>query len=179
MADKIAKLGRERSLQTLAQRLFVIDGPDATAKLRHAEAALLRANPDLAKADGFSSGKPVIVPGDIGLAATDRIERARESASGLLDETGVRLDLASKAFAQRFDTAGRADAAKLEKTADRTFVQKLQKALPEATAILPKTRETLGKRAEEGKDRAERFSQSIADAQEKLVALRALAERQR
>ncbi|MHA6262331.1 hypothetical protein ACXYMO_03940 [Arenibacterium sp. CAU 1754] len=179
MANKLAKLGRERSLRTLAQRLFVIDGPDATEKLRHAEAALLRANPDLAKPEGFSSGKRVIVPGDIGLAATDRVEKTGESASGLLDETGVRLDLAGKAFAQRFDAAGRADAAKLEKIADRTFVRNLRKALPETAAILPKTRETLGKRAEEDKDRAERFSKSIAEAQEMLAALRALAERQR
>jgi hypothetical protein len=179
MADRLAKLGRERSLKTLAQRLFVIEGPNAAAKLRHAEKALLRANPELGKTEGFNAGRPVIVPGDIGLEVSERVDRTPENASGLLEETGTRLELAGKTLSQRYQAAESADRAKLEQISDRTFVSKLRKALPASAGILAKTRENLGKRAEEDKARAERFSKSIDEAQERLAALRKLAERHR
>jgi len=179
MANRIAKLGRERSIRTLAQRLFVIEGPDAERKLRHAEAALLRANPELATPEGFASGRTVVIPGDIGLVPTDRVIAAAHSADGLLDETGARLDLAGKALATRYAEGGRVAEETLARIADRSFVQGLRRALPESTGILSKTRDTVGKRAEEDKARAERFAKAMDEAQARLAALRALAERQR
>lgn len=179
MADTIAKLGRERSLSTLAKRLFVIEGPDAERKLKHAEAALLRANPDLATADGFASGRTVIVPGTIGLAATDRVAQPNESAAGLFDEMELRLQGAGAALATRIAEAGRAVETALERVSDRRFAQKLRRALPESTEILAETRETLKQRGEAEKARAATFAKAIEDAQTELVKLRALAERRR
>ncbi|TCP41854.1 hypothetical protein [Rhodovulum marinum] len=179
MANRIAKLGRERSLKTLAERLFVIEGPGAERKLRHAEAALLRANPELATPEGFASGKTVIIPGDIGLIPTDRVIAARQSADGLLDETGTRLDLAGKTLAGRYAEGRKQAEETLARVTDRRLVQQIKRVLPEGTAILSKARETIGKQAEEDKTREERFAKAMEEAQARLAALRALAERQR
>lgn len=179
MADTIAKLGRDRSLSTLARRLFVIEGPDTERKLKHAEAALLRANPHLATPEGFVAGRTVIVPGDIGLAPTDRVMRPAKSAGGLLDETGTRLEAAGAALAQRFRSGAEKDEAALGRLGDRTFLQKLRRALPESAGLLRETGETIAGRAENDRARAESFAQAIEDAQAELAGLRALAERQR
>lgn len=179
MADTIAKLGRERSLSTLAKRLFVIEGPDAERKLKHAEAALLRANPHLAKAEGFASGQTVIVPGNIGLAPTERVALHDISTTGLLDETGTRLEAAGAALAQRFRERAEKDEAALGRVGDRAFLQKLRRALPESAGLLRETGETIAGRAAADRARAENFARGIEDAQKELAKLRALAERQR
>jgi hypothetical protein len=179
MAETIAKLGRERSLSTLAKRLFVIEGPDAERKLKHAEAALLRANPHLAKAEGFASGQTVIVPGNIGLAPTDRVTQPGKSTTGLLDETGTRLEAAGAALAQRFRESAEKDEAALGRVGDRAFVQKLRRALPESADLLRETERTIAGRTAADRARAESFAKAIEDAQKELATLRALAERQR
>jgi hypothetical protein len=179
MADTVAKLGRERSLSTLAKRLFVIEGPDAERKLKHAEAALLHANPDLATADGFAVGRTVIVPGTIGLAATDRVAQPKEGAAGLFDEMELRLQGAGAALATRIAEAERAVESALERVSDRRFAQKLRRALPDSTGLLAETRETLKQRREAEKARAATFANAIEDARTELAKLRALAESRR
>ncbi|MGC9419328.1 MAG: hypothetical protein ACP5EN_10205, partial [Rhodovulum sp.] len=166
-------------IRTLAQRLFVIEGPGAERKLRHAEAALLRANPELATPEGFSSGKMIVIPGDIGLIPTDRVIAARQSADGLLDETGARLDLAGKALASRYAEGQKQAEETLARVTDRRLGQQIRRVLPESTAILSKARDTVGKQAEVDKTRAERFTKAMEEAQSRLDALRALTDRQR
>ncbi|TCM85023.1 hypothetical protein [Rhodovulum steppense] len=179
MADRIARVARERSLKTLAQRLFVIEEPDAERKLQLAEAALLRANPELATPEGFASGKAIVIPGDIGLPRTDRVIAARADAGGILDETGTRLELAGRVLSDRFAASGKATERGLARLGDRAFAQQVRRALPESAELASKAREALAKRQEEDKSRAERFAKALDEAQERLAALRALAERQR
>ena len=90
MADKIATLERERSIRTLVERLFVLEGRDAAAKRSHAEKALLRANPELSSADGFRLGRRIVIPGDIGLELKEQPEPVAEEAKGIFDETDAR-----------------------------------------------------------------------------------------
>ncbi|MEO0914970.1 MAG: hypothetical protein AAFY59_18635, partial [Pseudomonadota bacterium] len=71
MPTRIATLGRERRIATLARRVFEIEGPPRGEEQRRAEAALLRANPQLATAEGFRPGAAVVVPAVAGLRLTD------------------------------------------------------------------------------------------------------------
>ena len=95
MPTATARIGREKTLRTLAERLFVVDGPDKADRLRRAERALLRDNPTLAAEDGFHAGAVVVVPSDTGLATHPRVERAAGDPDGLLLETRARLHLAA------------------------------------------------------------------------------------
>lgn len=52
----------EKSLGDLARRLFVIERPGSTVKLRRASEALLQANPHLAKLADLAEGVLIVVP---------------------------------------------------------------------------------------------------------------------
>jgi hypothetical protein len=179
MADKIATLERERSIRTLVERLFVLEGRDAAAKRSHAEKALLRANPELSSADGFRLGRRIVIPGDIGLELKEQPEPVAEEAKGIFDETDARLKLAQKTFAQRFESSAKADEKVLQQANDREFAKKLRKALPESAALLPLAAKAIGVRAEAEKGRGERLAKAIDEAQEQLAVLRKLAEKHR
>ena len=177
MADKIATLGRERSLRGLIERLFVIEGEETAKVLRHAEASLLRANPELSAREGFRVGRKVIIPGDIGLQLKERATNDTKNAEGILDETDARLSIAEKRYAERFEAAAKADAAALKISGERAFTGALRKALPESTTLLPQARKAIGTRAEVEKARSERLAKGFKEAQERLAALRDLTKR--
>ena len=179
MADKIATLERERSIRTLVERLFVIDGRDAAAKRSHAEKALLRANPELSSTDGFRLGRKIVIPGDVGLELREQPEPVEREAKGIFDETDDRLKLAQKTFSQRFENSAKADENALQQAADRTFAKKLRTALPESAALLTQAANAIGARAEAEKSRGERLAKALDEAQEQLATLRKLAERRR
>jgi hypothetical protein len=93
MPMTIARISRERTFATLVRNLFVLEGPDADAEARRAEAVLLRANPHLANREAFRSGTVVVVPAEIGLRRTERAAAATPGLGGLLGESAERLEV--------------------------------------------------------------------------------------
>ena len=121
----------------------------------------------------------MIVPGNIGLGPSERVTLPVKGGTGLLDETGMRLEAAGEALAQRFKEGAEKDEATLGRVGDRAFLQQLRRALPESAELLRETGETVAKRTKADRARAESFAKAIDDAQKELAKLRDLAGRQR
>lgn len=68
MAVSIATLGRERSIATLAKRVYKLDDDSSPEVVARAQSALVAANPGLSVSGGFKTGDRVIVPPITGVA---------------------------------------------------------------------------------------------------------------
>lgn len=175
MPRTIATIGRERSIGTLAQRLFVITGPNKKADLARAERALLRDNPALAEAEGFRSGAIVVVPSDIGLATTDRVERSRADRDGLLQESVLRVQMSEAVARKRFAESQAETKAALERLNDQRFTEQLKKSAPDAAKLVQEARKSLESRMAEDEERQAKMTNAIEEAIAALVELRNLA----
>jgi hypothetical protein len=143
MPNSYATLKRERTISTLAKSLFDIEGAGRTDALRVAEAALLRANPSLAHADAFRSGRIIIVPTDTGLKTTDRVTKAKGGVGGALDDTSIRLRMASQLLENEIESNAKASEKTLKQLNERQFLSKMKKAAPESEMIIPQTRKSI------------------------------------
>ena len=166
MPTATARIGREKTLRTLAERLFVVDGPDKADRLRRAERALLRANPALAAEDAFHAGAVVVVPSDTGLATHPRVERAAGDPDGLLLETRARLRLAATTARGGFALAEKRAGAALAQLGDSAFVRKLREASREAAALAPQAAEAIKARTAA----SERHQRAVLAAIEEALA---------
>jgi hypothetical protein len=101
---KITNYQGEKSLTELATRLYKIRGARAEARMREAEAALLRANPHLHDLSSLPEGAVILVPelrgvktAELGLAAANLpgeiVQTARQVLSALQGATGSSLTL--------------------------------------------------------------------------------------
>jgi len=176
MPTRIARLGRERTVATLARRVYMLDAGD-TEQQRRAEAALLAANPRLASKESFRSGAAIVVPAVRGLELSEIVARPASRESGIADETALRLE----SLASRIEDGARRGAEKraeaLEQLRDRNFLERTRRALPEATDVLKKATERLAGDGEAAKVEAERLAKAVDTALEQLKALRALGAR--
>ena len=177
MPTRIATLGRERTVATLARRLYGLDQQsDATAQAR-AEAALLRANPRLASRTGFESGARVVVPAVPGLTLAADVQTSRADGEGLADETALNL----AALQSRITDGLRAAAdtrARIEGTlSDRNFVARARRALPESAEKIAETRTRLAREATDAAAFEARTTKAIEETRTALERLRALARR--
>lgn len=174
MPTRIANLGRERTVATLARRLYHIEGEGKAELQRRAEAALLAANPRLASAEGFRSGGKVVVPAVGGLTMTKETAAADASGAGLASEASLRLQAMESLVEDRFKRAADRRQDTLSKLDDRTFNAEAKKSLPESVEQIKKTRERLKRVEEESKAAQEQLQNALASALDGMSALEAL-----
>lgn len=174
MAVSTATLGREKKITTLADRLFVITGPDRTKTLLHVERELVKANPHLAQPDGFKMGAVVVIPGHLGLEVTDRVETPRPDLNGTLDQASVQIRLAQQQMDEAFKTHESKTAETIAKLSETGFAATLRKQWPQSTKTLPNTLEKLSKQAEENKVSQARFGTALTKAETHIADLKTL-----
>lgn len=175
MPGAIARIGREKRLRTLAQNLFVIEGPNKAANLRRAERALLRQNPWLADPQAFRPGAVVLVPSDIGLATTPRVERPAADLQGLLQASTQRLQMSEKVMREGFAKSDERTKVALTRLEDPTFLRELKKAAPEAAKLVPHAVRSLKQRMDENRKRETEIAHAIQEAISDIDRLRRLA----
>ncbi|MEX0348090.1 MAG: hypothetical protein AB3N15_01610 [Paracoccaceae bacterium] len=175
---RIVTLGRERTLSTLARRIFEIpSGRAGQAQLRRAEAALLRANPRLRNAEGFRSGASVVVPAATGLRPTATVRQADLTSDTLGIETELRLQAAASRIEDAFRGASEQRRETLERLGTRGFVAAATRALPQAREQMARARDRLGREEQLAEEVQARLVQGVADAIEALEALNARVPR--
>lgn len=179
MTTRIAKLGRERSLATLAKRVYEIGDEVPPALLRLAEARLLAANPRLAASEGFASGASIVVPAVPGLRHAEKIAEADVSGAGMTAETAARLEAAQSRIddALRLSAQSRAETAK--RLGDRSFVADAEKGLPQAAEFLAAAKERLAADEKTDAEAADRLRAGIAGAIDAMKSLDALIRNRR
>ncbi len=175
MQRSFATLKNERTIGTLAKRIFDIEGATGSEAQKIAEAALLRANPNLAKPDGFKSGRIILVPADTGLKTTDRVTTPRGGVEGALEDTAMRLKLTAQFLEDEMEKDSKETEQTLAQLGDNQFVAKLRKAVPEGTKLVHKTRKSIGERVEANNKVRESYAAALKKATDELERLKALA----
>jgi hypothetical protein len=176
---RIATLGRERSIATLAKNAYKIVGRDSAKLQLRAEAALLRANPHLATAEGFRYGSAVLVPNVKGLQFSDTVAVSRPDASGLTDETSLRLKAGAARIEESFQRFEKSAETKLELLDNTRFRSEFKKISPEADRLVAQSREQLKKSQVENKTKRASLQTAISNALEIIETLQKLAARTR
>jgi hypothetical protein len=176
MATAIARIGREKRLQTLVQNIFVIEGPNKAVDQRLAERALLRANPWLADPEAFKAGAMVLVPSDTGLTMSERVERPGADLQGLLQEVTQRLQMSRSVVRQGVAKSDERRRAALEKLGNPNFIGELKKNSPEAAKLVPSLTDNLKRQADEEQKREAAFETAIEAAVLEIDRLRKLAQ---
>lgn len=169
------RIDRERSIATLARRMFVIsDGRAGRAELARAEAAILRANPGLRDNAGFARGAPVLVPARTGLTLRDEVSSSAADGKGLGEEIALRLQTADAFFRTRFDTADRHRSELQERLGDREFLTEARRALPQSVEALTRARKNIERQGERDKTTRETLSNAVVEAGKALETVQAL-----
>lgn len=176
MPTRIAILGRERRIATLARRVYRIEGADNAEAQRLAEAALLRANPRLATAEGFRTGAAIVVPAVSGLQLADAVQTSRAVPKDLAAETRLRLQASASRIEGRFGAAETSAAQSLEKLQDPAFRRTLARTLPQAEELVATAERNIAKRRAENAQRKDIFRQALSDAVAAVETLQQLAD---
>lgn len=184
MSTTIAKLGRERSLATLARKVFQIEGSRRTEMQRQAEKALLRANPRLATAEGFRSGATIVVPSVKGIRLKDTVATAQSNASGLADEISLRLQACDGRIEEQFFLSEKRTKEMLAQMDTEQFRRALHSTQLEddgaiAENIVAKARDRLEEKITENEEKSARLQSAVKDALEHIKMLQQLASRGR
>lgn len=177
MPTKIATIGRERTITTLARRLYKIDGQGRADVLRRAEAALIAANPRLSNATGFRSGMQIVVPAVSGVAHTEEVHRAKSDDKGLTSETTARLQALGSRIDDSFTQAAQDHEQLLKQFGDRSFVAQARRALPESAEHMTRTKERLRKEQVQAEKAKEQMQKAVSSAIESLKMLDELARK--
>ena len=171
MPTIIATLGRERSIATLARRLYRIEGSSRSELQRRAESALIAANPRLSVAAGFRSGASIVVPAVPGLMHTEEVHRAVSDDTGLTTEASARLQALGSRIDDSFTRAAQDRERLLKQLDNRRFVTQAQKALPESAEHIAKAKERLEKDQQTAPEKQEQIRKSVSEAIESLKIL--------
>lgn len=175
---KVFTLGRERTVATLARKVFDIENqPNAAELQRKAEAAILAANPRLAKREGFNTGDRIVVPAVTGLKLADDVSRSTAKGDGLTSEATLRLETAASRMKDAFGRDSEARKEALGRVTDRTFLAEARAALPQSVGFLQKTAERLRAEEEGQKANAERMQKAVSDAMEAVKQIDGIARR--
>lgn len=177
MPTKIATLGRERTIATLARRLYRIEGRGSTDLQHRAEAALIAANPRLSSAGGFHAGRRIVVPTLSGLTHTEDVSTADADGKGLMGETALRLQALGSQIEDSFSRASETRREALKHMDNTKFVTEARAALPESTTLLSRTKERLSREDEQVEAKSKVFRQAVSAALEGVKALDELSRR--
>ena len=179
MPTQIATLGRERTIATLARKVYKITGRNSVRLQRQAEAALLRANPQLKTTEGFANGAAVLVPNIEGLQLSDTVTVAKVDAAGLTDETSLRLKGATIHIEESFQRAEKNTQVRLDQLNDRNFRAQIRRSVPDAEGLVAKSREQLEKSRVENIEKRSALQTAISDGLKNIEILQKLADRAR
>lgn len=177
MPTQIAILGREKTIATLARKIYRIEGEGAAGLQRRAEAALLATNPRLVSRDGFRSGAAIVVPRVRGLEFSDAVVGTKADGGGPTGEAKLRLQGLASRMEDGFQKDAERRAEALSRLSDREFLAEARAALPQSNPILKKLAERLAQQEEETKVEAERLAKVVDSALEGLEALEKLGRR--
>ncbi|HVQ07047.1 MAG TPA: hypothetical protein VMS43_01295 [Allosphingosinicella sp.] len=174
MPVRITKIGRQRTVAGLAKALF--DTKGSAALQGRAEAALLRANPELAKEGGIKAGMTLIVPRVRDLAAKNEeggppTPPAPAPTDGGKDSPATAIGLARGRTQALAELGGRALDAALS-SAKRSAKELKSEAT--ATALLA-ARPDFAERLEAARGQADQEVKRIAEAGKQLRKVTALA----
>ena len=175
MPLQIASLGRERTIATLARKVYNITGRNSARLQRQAEAALLRANPQLKTTEGFASGAAVLVPNIEGLQLSDTVTIAKADAAGLTDETSLRLKGATIHIEDSFQRAEKNTQASLDQLNDRNFRAQIRRTVPDAEDLVVKSLEQLEKSQVENREKRSALQTALSDGLKNIEILQKLA----
>lgn len=177
MPTRTAKLGRERTIATLAKRVYDIPDGAAPDLLRRAEARLLAANPRLATAEGFASGASIVVPSVPGLRRAGTVTGAAVSGEGITGETAARLEALQSRIDDAFHKSALTRRETLARLADRSFVTEARKALPQSAEYMAAAKARLARDEASEAETAKRLQTAVSAALEGLKELDALMRR--
>jgi hypothetical protein len=178
MPTTIATLGRERTVATLARRVYQIEGRGSSELQRRAEAALIAANPRLSSSDGFRSGGQVVVPAVPGLTRTEEeVSTATADSKGLTLETVQRLQALGSRIDDSVRRASENRKQMLKRLGDRKFVAEARTALPESAQHISRAEDRLIREEEQAAAVSERFRKAVSAAVEGVKVLDELARR--
>lgn len=177
MAFSTASLGREKKITTLADRLFVIKGPDRAKTLKNVERELIKANPQLAQPEGFKQGTVIVIPGHLGLEKTERVISPMPDLGGTLDQTLMQTKLAMQTMEKAFDASARETKIKQARLSSADFTGKLAKQWPESGKVVPTTLKNLSQRTEEEQAVRARFTAAFEQAEVEIERLKAMTKR--
>lgn len=175
MPTNIATLGRERTIATLARRLYKIEGRGSAELQRRAEAALLAANPRLSSAEGFRAGSHVVVPTVSGLKYTAEVSGPRADGKSPTQEINLRLQALGSRIEDSLNRASANRRAALARLGDNKFVTEARTALPESEAFLSSAQKRLTQEEKEAEVADKRFQEAVSAALSGLEALDKLA----
>ena len=177
MPTKIATLGRERSIATLARRIYQIEGTGTNEMLRRAQAALLAKNPRLATASGFRSGDKIVVPAVAGLRMTKEVTTSAAKGEGLNKETSLRLQALGSRVEDDFRRGSDQRQETLKLLGDRAFVKEARAALPKSSKHIAEANDRLKREEEEAKEVHDRLQNVVSSALEGIEKLDALTRK--
>ena len=175
MPMPIARIDRERRIETLAKNLFIIEGPNRSADLERAVQALLRANPGLAAAGTFKRGTVVSVPVDTGLRMTARVDRLDAAPKSIPRDAVRRLELGRKHVRETVEASNAAAETALVRLRDARFVRALKKAAPETEELIPAARQNLEQRIASSKETEAALEKGIEEAIGEIERLQRLS----
>lgn len=167
---RFATLKGERDLSDLVGRLFVTRGRRARAVADEAEAALLRANPQLRDLASLPAGATIIVPQVADTKHTDEAWPAEGPAGEIVEEArravaGLRTILETSATHQREEAR---DALRLLKSRE---LKGLVKGIPGLRGRLPEATEAAKRRLQEADALDAFLTQALAQLDEDLEEL--------
>lgn len=179
MARTTIRLGNEKTLRSLVNRIYVIEGRGAAALRKRAEMAVLEANPALARREGFKPGATVIVPRVPGLQLREQPRRggSTKRPQDLSAVVKYATDQVRGAQVQLEQFDKRADEKAeegLKRLKEQQFQKRLKTELPDKTGLLKTAATGIAKRQEQRKARLNATSQALEQA---AAALGALARR--
>lgn len=177
MPTTIATLGRERTVATLARRLYQLEGRGNAELQRSAEAALIAANPRLSSAEGFRNGAQIVVPAVTGLQVSDAVTTPQADDSGLSNEATLRLQALGSRIEDSFSRAAAQRKKLAEKLADPGFAKQARAALAESLDHIDRARERLEKEEEQAAEQSQQLQAAVNSAIENIKLLDELARR--
>lgn len=179
MPTRIVTLGREKRLATLARKIFSIEGPNSAELQLRIEAALLRANPQLARKEAFQSGATIVVPQLPGLLPKPVVDEARADSKGLTNEAKFRLKVSGMRIEEQFRVSNEMAQKTLALVASEEFRTGIRESFPDVEPLIDAAQVAIEKRESENTARKAILQNAILKAIETVESLRALAERTR
>ena len=179
MPTRIVTLGREKRIATLARKIFSIEGPNSAELQLRAEAALLRANPQLARKEAFQSGATIVVPQLPDLESKPVVDEARADSKGLTNEATFRLKVSGIRIEEQFRVSNEMTQKTLALVTSEAFQTEIRESLPDAEPLIKAAQVAIEKRESENSAKNARLQEAISKAIETVESLRTLAEQAR
>ncbi len=172
MAATVARIGREKSLGRLVKSVYNIKGRGAPERRRLAEAALLRANPQLAREAAFQPGAMVVVPDLRDEDLADDLKDVQNAPDEALERLGAAISDVSRRAKSAFEAAAKSSEETLANLDSDELKGVVSKTAPDLAEQLGKVKATAEARQAANKDRASQVSSLLKQARKDLKAMR-------